>query len=166
MARSGAYWAAFFSSQRLAAAISQSCLVWPSWGVMNSGRKRDGLRVAGGDEDRRDRAMVIGFVAAFVFQTGAVGAVDFLRRVIPGAIQGDEQLVLEGAPALQVAGLAQTLQHLIIAGKEFFGRDRIEHLPDVVVTRDSLQMEQALGIALTLGLLHGLSGGPGRRDIG
>ena len=55
-----------------------------------------------------------------------------------------------------MAGLAQTLQHLIIAGKEFFGRDRVEHLPDVVVTRDLLQMEQALGIALTLGLLQGL----------
>ena len=116
----------------------------------------DGLRVAGGDDDRCDRAMVIGFVTAFVLQTGAVGAVDFLRRVVPGAIQRNEQLVLEHAPALQVAGLAQTLQHLIIAGKEFFGRHRIEHLPDVIVTRDLLQMEQALGIALTLGLLQGL----------
>src|SRR5258708_16326721 len=100
--------------------------------------------------------MVMGFVGAFVLQTGAVGAVDFLRRIVPGAMQRNEQLVLEPAPVLQVAGLAQTLQHLIIGGKEFFWRDRIEHLPDVIVTRDLLQMKQALSIALTLGLLHGL----------
>ena len=62
---------------------------------------------------------------------------------------------MEDAQALQVASLAQTLKDLIIAGKELFGRDRIEHLPNVIVTGDLLQMEQALGIALTLGLLHG-----------
>ena len=65
-------------------------------------------------------------------------------------------MVLDGAPTLQVAGLAQTLQDLIIAGKELFGRDRIEHLPDVIVAGDLLDVEQALGVALPLGLLHGL----------
>ena len=117
--------------------------------------QRDGLLVAGGDDDRRHRAVIIGFVAAFMFQAGTVGAVDFLRRVIPSAIQGDEQLVLEGAPALQRAGVAQALQDRIIAGKELFWRDRIERLADVIVRRDLLEVEQALGIALALGLLHG-----------
>src|SRR5204862_8163527 len=41
--------------------------------------ERDGLLVAGGNDDRSHRAMIISFVAAFVFQAGAVGAVDFVR---------------------------------------------------------------------------------------
>ena len=65
-------------------------------------------------------------------------------------------MVLEHAPAFQVAGLAQTLQDPIVAGKEFLRRDRIQHVPDLIVRRAYIQMEQALGIALSLGLLQGL----------
>src|SRR5439155_27105904 len=84
----------------------------------------DGLVVAGGDDDGRDGAMIIGLVAAFMFEAGTVGAVDFVRRVIPGAVQRDEQVVQEPAPAFQVAGLAQTLQDRIVGGKEFLRRNR------------------------------------------
>jgi hypothetical protein len=54
-----------------------------------------------------------------------------------------------------MAGLVQAVQHGIIASKELLWRDRIEGLPDVIVRRDLVQMEQALGVALSLGLLHG-----------
>jgi hypothetical protein len=90
-----------------------------------------------------------------MFQAGAVGAVDFLPGVIPGAVQGDEQLVLERAPAFQVACLIETLEDRVIAGTELFRRDRIEPFPEVMITGDLFQMEQALGVALPLGLLHG-----------
>ena len=50
----------------------------------------------------------------------------------------------------------QALENRVIAGKEVFRRDRIEGLADVIIRRDGLQMEQALGVALALGLLHGL----------
>ncbi len=126
----------------------------------------DGVLVAGGDEDGRHRAMVIGFVAAFMLQTRTAGTVDFVRGVIPSAVQREQEGVLEDAPAFQVSGLAQALQGRIIAGKKLFRWDGIEHLPDVIVRRDFFQMEEALGITLSLGLLHGLLVGQEGRTLG
>ena len=50
----------------------------------------------------------------------------------------------------------EALQGRIVTGDEFFGRDRIQGLPNVIVTRDLFQVKQALGIAQSLGLLHRL----------
>jgi hypothetical protein len=65
-----------------------------------------------------------------------------------------------------MAGLMQALANRVIAGKEFFWRDRVEGFADVIITRNSLQMEQALGIALALSLLHGFLVGEKGRTLG
>src|SRR6266481_9364321 len=43
----------------------------------------DGMGVARGDEHGCHRAMVIGFLAVFMFQARTVGAVDFVGGMIP-----------------------------------------------------------------------------------
>jgi hypothetical protein len=74
----------------------------------------DGVLVAGSDDDGRHRTMVIGLFSAFVFQARAVGTVDFLRRVVPGAVQRQEQLVVESAPAFQMPRLIEALEGAVI----------------------------------------------------
>src|SRR5260370_21709501 len=47
----------------------------------------DGLRLTGRHDDRRERAVVVGFVSAFMLQSAALGTMDLLGRKIPGAVQ-------------------------------------------------------------------------------
>src|SRR5512137_2157897 len=93
--------------------------------------QRDGVLVSGSDDDRRDRAVIIGLVAALVLQRRAVGAVDLLGGVVPRAVQRDQQFGDERAPAFQWTSQVKALEGRVIAGEEFFWGNWIEDCPDL-----------------------------------
>ena len=89
---------------------------------------------------------------------------NLLGRMIPSAVQSDEDGVVEGAERFDNALVAQGLINMVIKSKERFGRNRIEGLADVVIAGDVLDLKKALHIALPFSLLQGpLKGQEGRR---
>ena len=98
--------------------------------------QRDGLGLAGSDDDRGERAVIEGFLSVFMFHAGAVGAMELFRRVVPGAIQGDGNGVMNGAIRLEHPLVGQSLEDMVVKGQEFPWRDRIESLTDMVVRGD------------------------------
>ena len=121
---------------------------------MNSGRKGMAWGIAGGHDDGGDGAVIVGLLAGLVLQAGAVGAVDFVRGEIPGAVQRQEEGPFDGAVGLQHLGRAQVFEYLIVKRQEAFGADRVQGLADLVVAGDLLDAEQSLGVAQALGTLH------------
>ena len=121
------------------------------------------MSLAGGDDHRRDRAVKVGFFSAFVFHARTVLAMDFLRGVIPRAVQRDGNGLVNGAIVFQHVFVAQALKDFVVKGKEFLGRDGVQGLADVIVRRDLLDLEKALGVAPPLGLLQGFLMGQERR---
>lgn len=108
--------------------------------------------------------MIGGLLSAFRFEARTLGARKLLRREGPSAVQREEHGVVDGAKGFQLPWVAQGLEHVVIKWEEFFGRDRIERLADVIFGGDLLEGKEALGVALSLGLLHRfLRGEEGRR---
>ncbi len=94
---------------------------------------------------------------------------NFLGGMIPGAIQGDEGRVVNSAEGGQDPLAAQSVVNLVIDRIEGLGRDRIEHLTDLVVARDLADDKEAGGVVLSSGLLQRLlmgqeGGGLGEED--
>ena len=81
---------------------------------------------------------------------------NLLGRVVPGSIQRDECGVVDPAPRLEEAMLAQRLVDLIIHRIERLGLDGIEHVANLVVAGDLCDLKEAGGVVLSLRLLHGL----------
>lgn len=80
---------------------------------------------------------------------------DFLRGVIPGSIQGNEDRVGHGPEALQDAWLARGLISLVLHGEQRLRSDRIERLANGVVGGNVANLKKALRIVLSFGLLQG-----------
>jgi len=81
---------------------------------------------------------------------------DLLRGMIPGAIQSNERRVVDAAESLQDPRCTQGVVDPIIHRIEGLGRDRVEHLADLIVAGDLLEVEETLGVVMTPGLLHRL----------
>ena len=123
------------------------------------------MGLAGSDDHRSDRAVIVGFFSTLVFDARTALAMDFLRGVVPRAIQRDGDGVVDGPIAFQHPFLAEGLEHLVIQGAEFFGRNRIQSLADVIVGGNLFDVEEALRVAPSLGLLHGFLMGQERRRL-
>jgi hypothetical protein len=74
--------------------------------------------------------------------------------MIPGAIQSNERRVVDAAESLQDPRCAQGVVDPIIHRIEGLGRDRVEHLADLIVAGDLLEVEETLGVVVTPRLLH------------
>jgi len=83
--------------------------------------QRDSLGLAGGHDDRGERAVVVGFVSAFMLQAAALVTMDLLGRLAPGAVQRDEVGLVDGPEALQESRLTQCLVNLVIEREELVG---------------------------------------------
>jgi hypothetical protein len=77
-----------------------------------------------------------------MFQVRTAGAVNFLRGKIPGAVQGDQRGVLHAAIAVQNPVRAQRGVNAVLHRIGRFGRDRVEHLADLIVARNSFDLEK------------------------
>src|ERR1035437_1098613 len=116
----------------------------------------NGLGLAGRHDDRGERAVVVGFVSAFMLQAAAVRTMDLLGRKVPGAVQRDELGLVDRPEAFQQALLAQRLVNFVIQREELVWRNRIQGLTNVIVTGNLLDLKEALGIAAALGFLQSL----------
>ena len=83
--------------------------------------QRDGVLLAGGDDHRGDRAVVVGDLAALVFDASNSWAMDVLGGEIPGAVQRDRRRAPERLEGRQHPLLAQRLEDLVIHGKSSSG---------------------------------------------
>lgn len=120
------------------------------------GPQGDDLRLAGSHEHRRHRTVIVSDLAALMFEVGTARAVDLLRGMIPGAVQGDERRVVDTAQSLQNPRCAQGVVDPIIHRIEGLGRDGVEHLANLIVAGDRLEVEETLGVVMTPRLLHRL----------
>ena len=91
---------------------------------------------------------------------------DVLGGEVPRAVQGDRGRAAEGLEGGQRARLAQSLNDLVVERVEFLRGHVVERVADMVVTRDVLDLEQGLRVALALALRHGFLGGQERRALG
>ena len=79
-----------------------------------------------------------------------------LGREIPGGIQRDEAGVADGAPLLQQPRLIKGLKQILEETEQLTGRNRIEHLADVIVARDACDLKERARIVAAAFLFHGL----------
>lgn len=118
--------------------------------------QRHDLRVAGADEDRGDRAVKMGDPAVGVAETGTVGAVDVFGGggEIPGGIQREEPGAAAGAHGLEQTALVEGAMRFLEETEEMLRLDRVQHLADVIVRRDALDLEERAGVVAAAGRLH------------
>ena len=130
--------------------------------------QRDGIGLAGAEDDRRDCAVIMGQLSILTLQRGAVRAVNVfgLRGEIPGAVQSDETGAVDAAEIIEKALFLQGLINTVVNGKEFLGLHRIEHVADMLGCGDLVDLEEALSVASALVLFHGLLVGQEGRALG
>lgn len=118
--------------------------------------QRDGIGLAGRDDHGSDGTVIMGHFPVLVLEAGTVGAANVfaLRGKIPGAVQGDQTGVVNAAQTLQNALLVQGLINLVVDAKQFLRFHRIEHVADMDVGGNLIDLEEALSVALALVLFH------------
>ena len=105
------------------------------------------------DRRRHQRVEVFGLVLA-PLAARALLAMNLARRVIFGAVQGDQHMIPKPAKVLQAAGTLQFGHHLGEDRMEVVGADRVPQRPDMIVAGDPIQAEQRLAVRPALSLLQ------------
>ena len=120
------------------------------------GPQRHHLRVAGADDDRRDRAVKMRDLAVGVRDAGTVGAVDIFGGggKVPRRIQRDEPGVLHRAHGRQHTQFIKGPVEIIEQFHQMLRRDRVERLADVIVGGDACDSEEGAGVIAAAGLFH------------
>jgi len=111
--------------------------------------------LSGGDDHRRDHGMSVGDLPISVRGDGTVGAADAVRAVVLRAIDGDEQLPVEGAKRLKMPPFVQGGKDPPEHGKHLLRWHVVEHVADMVIRGDLLHAKHGLGVAEAPGLGHG-----------
>lgn len=112
--------------------------------------------MAGTDDDRSDRAVVMSDLTFRVPDAGAVFAMNVfgLGGEIPRGIQRDEPRVLHRAHGLQQARLTKGFFQIIKEAEKLGSFDRVKRLADVIIARNALNTEEGPGIVASVSLLH------------
>src|SRR6266496_1941236 len=120
------------------------------------------------DDHRSDRAVEMSGLALGVLDTGTVGTMDGLGlgREIPGAIQRDQLSVAHSSHGLQQTRPVKGLVEIVENAEQMSGFNWIEHLADVVVTGNALDLKEGARVVGAVGLLHGPLDTQERRALG
>jgi hypothetical protein len=139
--------------QRLPAALSPSCLSWPSCGMMNLG-EGDHLGAPWRNEHRRDGRMRGAGLPLGGLPRETVGTRNGFGGKVSGASEGEQQLVLKnttvGQPPLRYKAF-QALKKHRIEGMRHAG---IEKVASLIVPGNLGGIQQGADLVLSLGLLQ------------
>lgn len=120
------------------------------------GPQRQDLGMAGAHNDRSDGAVVISQLPVGMLDARAIGAVKVLGTEIPGGIQRDKTGAANGPHGLKHPRLIEGFVQIVKKTEEMAGFNRIEHLADVVVAGNVLDLEKGAGVVASPGLFHPL----------
>ena len=129
------------------------------------GPQRDHLRLIRGHHHRGYGAVIVGDLARLMFEVRTLWAMNLLGGEIPGAVQGNQGGSMDGTKALEDFVFAERLVNAVIHRIERFRRDGVQHVPDLIVAGDGLDLEEALRVVVAPGGLHGLLMGQERRRL-
>ena len=118
------------------------------------GAQGDDLGVSGRDHGRGQHGMITFDLAVAALARLTVGAGNLLAAEILGPVEGDQGSPAEPAEGLAHRAFAQQLLRALKAGREQSRIRLVEHVPDIIVGRDSLDAEQALAVRAALSLLQ------------
>ena len=114
--------------------------------------------MAWADDDWGDRAMEMSDLTVGVSDAGTVATMDVSRLggEIPSGVQCNELRLPDRPHRLDQSGLLKALMEIVEEAEQIQRGNRIQRLPNVVVTRDVLDLEERTGIVASASSFHGL----------